>query len=122
MLNLLRWPAYVFSDFWWVVLCVGLGAWWWRRGELTNERAGRLFFVLIVTALLRQTEFLGNRFSPIFGFAGIGFIAFAWLGRGHDWELDECRQSRTAAHVANIPLLWLRLAHGHDRNLGHLEL
>jgi hypothetical protein len=50
--------------------------WWLARGTLTNERAARLLFLVLITALLRQTDFIENPFSPFFGFAGIAFIAF----------------------------------------------
>jgi len=35
---------------------------------------------VLITALLRQTDFISNRFSPFFGSGGVWFIAFglAW--------------------------------------------
>jgi hypothetical protein len=67
-------------DGWWVVLFTIIGLAWWARGRLTRARASRLLFVLTVGALLRQTDFLANPFSPVLGFAGIYFVAFgiAW--------------------------------------------
>jgi hypothetical protein len=67
-------------DFWWVLLFTVVGVAWLVRGRLTNERVSRLLFLLLVTWLLRQTDFISNRFSPFFGSAGVSFIAFglAW--------------------------------------------
>jgi hypothetical protein len=46
---------------------------------LNGEKAGQLFFLLTITFLLRQTNFISSPFSPLFGFAGVGFIAFGVL-------------------------------------------
>ena len=75
-LSLLTWfgPAYV--DFWWVVIFGVVALVWLVRRELTPARAAALLLVVLVSGLLRQTAFIGNRFTPFFGFAGIGFIAF----------------------------------------------
>ena len=63
-------------DFWWVALLALLATTWLLRGRLSPARVNRLLFVLLVTALLRQTDFISNPFSPFLGFAGVGFIAF----------------------------------------------
>jgi len=63
-------------DFWWLVLFSLIALFWLVRGRLTSARVNRLLFVVLVTALLRQTDFISNPFSPFLGFAGIGFIAF----------------------------------------------
>jgi hypothetical protein len=44
--------------------------------KLNGEKAGSLLFLLFITYLLRQTGFISNPLSPVFGFAGVGFIAF----------------------------------------------
>ena len=69
-----------------------VGTRWHLRGRLTRERALGLVFVLFVTALLPQTEFIESKFGPLLGWAGVGFIAFgiawdaltkgAWANRG----------------------------------------
>jgi hypothetical protein len=63
-----------------VLLCLLLGAIWLVRGRLTDGRVAGLLLVLLTTALLRQTDFISNRFSPFFGSGGVWFIAFglAW--------------------------------------------
>lgn len=72
----LTWRGLGPVDFWWVLLFAVVGLIWFLRGRLTPERAGRLLFLLLITALLRQTDFIENPFSPFLAFTGIGFIAF----------------------------------------------
>jgi hypothetical protein len=64
------------TDVWWVLLFAGLAVYWLARRELTPQRASALAFVILITLLLRQTDFISNRFSPFFGSGGLGFIAF----------------------------------------------
>ncbi|MGH2524296.1 MAG: hypothetical protein ACRDH2_17445, partial [Anaerolineales bacterium] len=66
-------------DFWWVLLFSGVTLFWLARRQLTAARATRLIFLLLITALLRQTDFISSPFSPFLGFTGIGFIAFGLL-------------------------------------------
>jgi hypothetical protein len=64
------------EDLWLVLLlmaCAGVLA---ARRALTVAWGTRLLFLLMITGLLRQTDFIENPFSPFLGFAGIGFIAF----------------------------------------------
>jgi hypothetical protein len=75
-LAFLTWRGPEPEDFWWTILLALVVLFWLLRRRLTAERAGRLLFLVLVTALLRQTDFIENPFSPFFGFAGIGFIAF----------------------------------------------
>lgn len=63
-------------EFWWVILFALFAAVWLVHGRLTPARVGRLLFLLLATALLRQTDFISNPFSPFIGFAGVWFIAF----------------------------------------------
>jgi hypothetical protein len=44
--------------------------------RLTEGRALRLLAIVVLMALLNQTDFLDNPFSPLFGFAGVAFLAF----------------------------------------------
>jgi hypothetical protein len=64
------------ADIWWVLLFAGLALYWLARRELTPRRASALAFVTLVTALLRQTDFISNRFSPFVDSSGLGFLAF----------------------------------------------
>jgi hypothetical protein len=64
------------ADIWWVLLFAGVALWWLARRELTPARAGALAFLTLVTLLLRQTDFVSNRFSPFVGGGGLGFLAF----------------------------------------------
>lgn len=67
------------AGFWWVVWFLGLGLYWLVRARLTPDRGARLLLVLVMAALLRQTDFIENPFSPLFSFAGVGFIAFGLI-------------------------------------------
>jgi len=64
------------TEVWWVLLFAGLTLYWLARRELTPQRASALAFVTLITLLLRQTDFISNRFSPFFGSGGLGFLAF----------------------------------------------
>ena len=75
-LSALAWTGPEPVTTWWILTFVAFGAFWLVRRELTTERAGRLIFLLLITYLLRQTDFISNPFSPFFSFAGIGFVAF----------------------------------------------
>lgn len=67
-------------EIWWVLLFTGLAVVWLLQRRLTPERAGVLAFLTLITLLLKQTDFISNRFSPFFDSSGLGFIAFgiAW--------------------------------------------
>ncbi|HMO59338.1 MAG TPA: hypothetical protein PKC19_18435, partial [Roseiflexaceae bacterium] len=61
------------------VLLVGfalLAGYWALQRTLTHERALRLLALGVLMALLNQTDFLDNPFSPIFSFAGVFFLVF----------------------------------------------
>jgi hypothetical protein len=81
-LGLLRWRGPEPLDFWLVTLLIGVAVVWWLRGALTRARVERLLFLTVITALLRQTDFIENPLSPFLGFGGIGFIAFSVI-----WDL-----------------------------------
>jgi hypothetical protein len=76
----LVWVGSVYADFWWTLVFAGVAAFWLIRRALTPERAAGLLLVVLISGLLRQTEFLDDRFAPFLGLAGIGFVAFclAW--------------------------------------------
>jgi hypothetical protein len=75
-LSALQWEGSDVVMHWWTLTFVLFGLAWLVRRQLTAERAGRLIFLLLIVALLEQTDFISNPFSPFFSFAGIGFIAF----------------------------------------------
>lgn len=80
LLFLLEWRGSRALDAVWMtalVVCAGV---WLARRQLTFPRAAALLFGALVTGLIQQTDFLEDRFSPVLGFAGIGFLAFglAW--------------------------------------------
>jgi hypothetical protein len=81
-LSLLGWRGPEPIDFWLMMLLIGVAVAWWLRGQLTRARVERLLFLAIIAALLRQTEFIENPFSPFLGFGGIGFLAFSVI-----WDL-----------------------------------
>jgi hypothetical protein len=57
----------------------GLSLFWLARRRLNGERATRLLALAVLMALLNQTDFLDNPFSPFFGFAGVFFLVFGIL-------------------------------------------
>jgi hypothetical protein len=63
------------ADVWWTLILLGAALLWLARGRLTERRAGHLLFLTLILMLLGQTDFISNRFS-LFGFGGIGFLAF----------------------------------------------
>jgi hypothetical protein len=75
-LDALGWSGLEPVDFWWVVLFSGFTLYWLSRGRLTEERVLRLVPLVLVTFLMRQTDFIEDPFSPFLGFTGVGLIAF----------------------------------------------
>lgn len=76
----LTWEGAQPTDFWLVVTLIGIALVWALRRRLTEQRVAALLFAGILTGLLRQTDFISSPFSPLFGFAGVGFLVFglAW--------------------------------------------
>jgi hypothetical protein len=76
----LAWEGARPTDFWLVMMLVAFALVWAARRQLTEERVAALLFAGILTGLLRQTDFISSPFSPLFGFAGLGFLVFgiAW--------------------------------------------
>jgi hypothetical protein len=79
LLQVLTWNGPLPEDFLWVVVILLAAVLLLARRRLTPAHAGQLFYLLFITFLLRQTNFISSLFSPIFGFAGVGFIAFGVL-------------------------------------------
>jgi hypothetical protein len=79
-LGQLNWVGPIYTDFWWTLVFTGVAIFWLIRRAFTPERAAGLLLIALISGLLRQTEFLDDRFAPFLGFAGIGFVAFclAW--------------------------------------------
>jgi hypothetical protein len=76
LLQSLFWQGAQPLDFWWTLLVSATAFYWLARRRLDAERAAKLLFALLIVILLQQTSFLENPFSPLFGFAGIGFLVF----------------------------------------------
>jgi hypothetical protein len=68
--------AYADVDLVLLLVLAGLTLFWLVRRRLTAARALRLLALGLLLALLNQTAFLDNPFSPLFGFAGIFFLVF----------------------------------------------
>jgi len=79
LLGILTWNSPQPVDFWWVALLGLFGLYLFFTKKLNSEKVGQLLFLLLITFLLRQTDFISNPLSPVFGFAGVGFIAFGVL-------------------------------------------
>ena len=76
LLGAITWNGPQVVDSWWVLVFSLIGAYLLVSKKINGDKAGQLFFLLFITFLLRQTNFISNPLSPIFGFAGVGFIAF----------------------------------------------
>lgn len=74
-LSFLGWSGLEPVDFWWVVILSAVAFYWLVRNRLTEERARRLFLLVLITLLMRQTGFIEDPFSPFLGFTGVGLIA-----------------------------------------------
>lgn len=80
-LHALYWRGFEPVDGWWAILVTGLVVVWLVQRRLTAERLIRLTLIAMTLFLLRQTDFISDPFSPFFGFAGIGLLAFGLI-----WE------------------------------------
>ena len=58
------------------LLLTVLALFWLIRRTLSPERTIRLLVIALLLALLNQTDFLDNPFSPLFSFAGVAFLIF----------------------------------------------
>lgn len=80
LLSFFYWRGDAPLELWWALLLLGVGLWWALRGRLSAQRATNLLSLWLITLLLGQPDFIGDPFSPFFGWAGIAFVAFgiAW--------------------------------------------
>lgn len=80
ILAALYWDSSALVEFWLVVGAVLLALAALLRRQLTDERIAALLFAGMLIWLMRQTDFISSPFSPLFGFAGLGFLVFglAW--------------------------------------------
>ena len=107
-LHILHWEGPHPVDFWWVFLFLVLGVVLLLRRRLTDERAGMLFFLIFITFLLRQTNFIEDPFSPFFGFAGVVYIAF---GIVWDAATSGSWANRSTAALSRTSRLFLYLGY-----------
>ena len=59
-----------------LLVFTGLTLLWLARRRFTGSLALRLLALALLMAVLNQTAFLDNPFSPLFGFAGVFFLVF----------------------------------------------
>jgi hypothetical protein len=74
-LSFFGWSGLEPVDFWWVVIFGAVTVFWLARGRLTEERARQLLLLVLITFLMRQTDFIEDPFSPFLGFTGVGLVA-----------------------------------------------
>jgi hypothetical protein len=69
---------YTYAEVDTIVLLVfaGLALFWLARRRFTGLLVLRLLALALLMAVLNQTAFLDNPFSPLFGFAGVFFLVF----------------------------------------------
>lgn len=91
-LGILRGSSNEAVELWWMAAFTLAAVWWALRRELSAERVTRLVVLLLILTLMRQRDFIENPFTPFFGFAGIGFIAFSlvWdIATSGSWTNDD---------------------------------
>jgi len=74
-----------------VVVLVALLVAWQATGRLTDRRTEWALYLLLLTALLREGEFISDPFAPFLAFAGGAFVLFGlvWgLATGLAWAND----------------------------------
>jgi hypothetical protein len=75
-LDALLWDDTAPVDLVWTLTFVAVAATWAVRRRLTETRAERLLFVLLLAGLLSQFTFVSDPLAPFLGFAGVGFVVF----------------------------------------------
>lgn len=75
-LSPLLWQGAVPIDVAWNALFLGTAAWWAIRRTLTRTRVERIFFLVLLGAVLNHFDVFADPLSPLLGFAGVGFIVF----------------------------------------------
>jgi hypothetical protein len=81
-----------------VLALAGLAGVWILRRQLTDLRARRLLTLALLGAVLTQTSFLDNPFSPLFSFAGVFFLVFGIL-----WNVLTVGGRFTNRDTSNMP-------------------
>ncbi len=76
LLSNLYWRGSQPVDFWWTLLFIFMGIVLSIRRRFDQTNAGKCVFLILITQLFHQTDFISSPFSPFLGFAGVGFIAF----------------------------------------------
>lgn len=76
LLGSLYWRGSQPVDFWWTLVFTLVGIYLFIRRRFDQTNAGICVFLILITQLFRQTDFISSPFSPFLGFAGVGFIAF----------------------------------------------
>jgi hypothetical protein len=71
-LGMVGWRGPEPVDFWLVVVLAAVALGWLARGVLTRVRTERLLFLVLVTALFRQTDFIETRSVPSWDSGGSG--------------------------------------------------
>jgi hypothetical protein len=112
-----------------VVLLAAMVRWALRR-ELTEARAEWALFLLLLTAMITQIDFLSDPFSPLIAISAVGFVLFglAWgFATNGSWANDDSgrlpRSSRVQLLIgyqllSAAILQWFVVTH----NLGQIEL
>lgn len=75
-LAFLYWRNSSIIDFWLVMSVVALAVWSIVRRQMTPLRAAGLLFLVFVSGLRQQTDFISNPFNPLLTSTGIGLVAF----------------------------------------------
>jgi hypothetical protein len=75
-LDPLLWHSAVPLDVAWNATFLAAALWWTLRGALTLARAERVFFLVLLGAVLNHFDVFADPLAPILGFAGIGFVVF----------------------------------------------
>lgn len=110
--------SYAHLDALLIVVLIVATVWLLMQGEMTQDRAVRLLGITILTALLHQTGFLDNPFSPLFSAGGvlllvIGIIWSVLTAGGRFLNADSAgfpRMSRALMYFGYI-MLSLSVAH-----------
>lgn len=124
-LSALLWDDAAVDHVWFLVFATA-GITWFLRGTLDEIRAERLFFLVLLGALIRQSDFISDPFAVFLSSAGVGFVAFGLLWgflTAGSWANEDSpkfpRSARVFVYLGyslfSITLLnWFVLAHDVD--------
>ncbi len=76
LLGALVWHGTEPVVFWWTIIVAVVAIIRLVRRQMDAGNVLRLLFATMVGFLMQQTIFVESRFSPLLGFAGVGFVAF----------------------------------------------